>query len=77
MIPVLHQANTYREMPLRLEKPVQLTQQEFDEFWPLYDMSARYRYNHRDAHAENPISVLAMRARLLGTTGQLCSRALR
>jgi len=37
MISVPSQANTYREMFFRLEKPVQLTQQEFDEFWPLVD----------------------------------------
>ena len=37
MISVPSQADTYREMLFRLEKPVQLTQQEFDEFWPLVD----------------------------------------
>jgi hypothetical protein len=31
------QADTYKEMVLRLEEPVQLTQQEFDEFWSLID----------------------------------------
>ena len=37
MISVPSQADTYREMLFQLEKPVQLTQQEFDEFWPLVD----------------------------------------
>jgi len=32
MISVPSQADTYREMLFQLEKPVQLTQQEFDEF---------------------------------------------
>jgi len=37
MISLPSQADTYRDMFFQLEKPVQLTQHEFDEFWPLID----------------------------------------
>lgn len=37
MIPVPEHANTYRETLFHLEKPVELTQQQFDEYWPLVD----------------------------------------
>ena len=37
MIPVPEQAHIYREMLFHLENPVELTEQQFDEYWPLVD----------------------------------------
>jgi len=37
MIPVPEKADLYRDILFYLEKPTQLSQQEFDEYWPLVD----------------------------------------
>jgi hypothetical protein len=58
------QANTYRELLLRLEKSVQLTQ-EFNEFWPLIDTVWTNVGRNRVRYKFNTTNVVCGRAKRL------------